>query len=334
MKKILAVAIASMILASCGAIELSKTYEGENFKFAYPEGWKVVTSDAGVDLTNEETKANVSVRFVADPNSKLNQTASISGFLTTITQTLKGKILAQTEMTAGQYTGVWIETENETSVNFILPCDGIVYQLSLNPGDFNSNIVLQIKEIAKTFVPKVTAVKDNTDPGTPATPNDPPTTPTDNGQSKPADTTEPANNNIDDEKFEGERKESDNYIYYLPKGWKIDGTTLSEISTYIIPQDASATDVSININFQKSNFDDIDIVAKDLVGALGNANTKIESFKLGDAQARQFEIKDEVHTEIHTLVMLKDKYANIVYTQVKNDRKADYYRFVKNFRFK
>lgn len=334
MKKFLAAVIACALLASCGAIKLSKTYEGENFKFSYPEGWKIVTSDAGVDLVHEETKANVSVRFVADFNSKLNQTASISGFLTTVVQTLKGKIVSQSELTAGQYTGVWIETENETSVNFLLPCDGIAYQISLTPGQYNSGVVNQIKEIAKTFVPKVLAAKSADGTQTPATPEDPKTPPSDNGNTKPADTTEPANNNVDDEKFEGEKRESENYIYYLPKGWKLDGTTQSEISTYILPQDSSITDVSININFQKSNFDDIDVVAKDLVSALGNAQTKIESFKLGDAQARQFEVKDETHTEIHTLVMLKDKYANIVYTQVKNDRKAEYQRFVKAFRFK
>jgi hypothetical protein len=332
MKKILATVISCVLLASCGAMELSKTYDGENFTFAYPDGWKVVTSDAGVDLINEEYKANVSVRFVTDPNSKLNQTPSISGLLTTVTQTLKGKIVSQSELTAGKYTGVWIETENETSVNFMLPCDGIIYQISLNPGQYISNVVSQIKEIAQTFVPKVLSVTKTTE--TQSTPDDPKTPPADSNTSKPSDTTEPPNNNIDDEKLEGERKESDNYVYYLPKGWKIDGTTLSEISTYILPQDSSITDVSININFQKSNFGEIDSVAKDLVGALGNSQTKIESFKLGDAQARQFEVKDETHTEIHTLVLLNDKYANIVYTQVKNDKKADYKRLVKSFRFK
>lgn len=333
MKRILAAVIACGLLASCGATELSKTYDGENFKFAYPEGWKVITSDAGVDLVNETTKANVSVRFVADPNSKLNQAASISGFLTTVVQTLKGKIVSQSELTAGQYTGIWIETENETSVNFLLPCDGITYQISLTPGEYNSDVVNQIKEIAKTFEPKVIAAKNTDDDQTPITPGDPKTPPTDNN-TKPEDTTKPVNNNIDDEKFDGEKKESDNYTYYLPKGWKVDGTAQSEMSTYIIPQDSSITDVIINITFQKSNYDDIDVVVKELVNALGDSNTKIESFKLGDAQARQFEVKDEILTQIHTLVMLKDKYANIVYTQAKNDRKAEYQRFVKAFRFK
>lgn len=331
MKKIIALAIIALMLVSCGLPKPDKTYDHQYFSFMYPDGWKVITSDAGADLINEEAKANIAIRYILDSNSKANQTASISGLVTTITQTLKGKVTTQTEFSAGNFNGVWIVTTQETSVNYIIPCDGIAYQLSLSPGDFNGNLVDQIQEIAKTFIPKVTKVETNQkDQTTPA-----------NG-STDTTTTDPVvekqdpkpNNTIDDEKFEGEIKVSDNYVYVMPKSWKVDGDTLSEISTYLIPLDSAASDTSISIQFQPQNYGNIDEVASRLATALGGENTKVEKLTIGDAQARRFEATDGKVTTIQTIIITKGKFANIVYSQVKHDLKADYFNLVKSFRFK
>ncbi len=131
MKKLLFVALAVLLTASCGGktIELDKTYNGDYYSFSYPGVWKLTSRDAETRLDSDTS--TVIFRFAKLESSKQEDIQSIQELLDNFVKTAStnGSVAKNEVIDIDGHMAAWIESSAAaiSTATFFLPENGGVF---------------------------------------------------------------------------------------------------------------------------------------------------------------------------------------------------------------
>lgn len=131
MKKLLFVALAVLLAASCGGktIELDKTQNGDYYSFSYPGTWKLTSRDAETRLESESS--TIIFRFAKLEASRQEDIQSIQELVDNYvkTATTNGSVSKNEVIDLGGHKAAWVESSAAaiSTVTFFLPENGGVF---------------------------------------------------------------------------------------------------------------------------------------------------------------------------------------------------------------
>ena len=317
-----------VMLSSCGksAPALDKTFENSHLSIAYPSSYQVAEKDNVVFIKSENVE--FSITYAPDASSKTGDTSSINQLVSSLTQTLTGKIIKNEPVELEKNKIWWIETQNPESVIALFPFDGIVYNIQLTQGDYENQVIETASNMAASFVAKITKIEKQapsgnggktTDPQNPSgqqTSTDP--------EKKPTGGNEPVGKpdvEVPNKLPTGESFENDYFKIILPKNWTVEKTT--DMLITLFPPDK--TQGSIMIATQTGNTEKAENIAKIMTSSIEGSTTPV-SVQLGSGIGYQFVYSDGGIKQVQTVYTKDDKYYAITYVQNKQgvDLKQDY----------
>lgn len=317
-----------IMLSSCGksAPALDKTFENNHLSIAYPSSYQVTENENVVLIKSENVE--FSITYAPDTSSKTGDMSSINQLVSSLTQTLTGKIIKNEPAELGKNKAWWIETQNPESVIALFPFDGIVYNIQLTQGDHEDQIIETANNMAASFVAKITKIEKQTPTGNGGKTTDPQNS---SGQQNPADPEKkPTNGNepvgkpdveVPNKLPTGEPFENDYFKIILPKNWTAEKTTDMLITIF----SPDKTQGSIMIATQTGNTEKAENIAKIMTSSI-EGSTVPASVQLGSGIGYQFVYSDGGIKQIQTVYTKDDKYYAITYVQNKQgvDLKQDY----------
>ncbi len=325
----LALTLASIcvLLSSCGksAPALDKTFENTHFSIAYPSSYQVAENENVVLIKSENVE--FSITFAPDASSKTGDTSSINQLVSSLTQTLTGKIIKNEPAELGKNKVWWVQTQNPESVIALLPFDGIVYNIQLIQGDHEDQVIETASNMAASFIAKITKTEKQTPSGNGGKTTDPQNQ---SGQQNPADPGKKPNGNdqagkpdieVPNKLPTGEPFENDYFKIILPKNWTAEKTT--DMLVTLFPPDKAQG--SIMIATQTGNTEKAENIAKIMTSSIEGSTVPV-SVQLGSGIGYQFVYADGGIKQVQTVYTKDDKYYAITYVQNKQgiDLKQDY----------